>query len=88
MYWAGVALNNADPWFVRVPSKSNISDGISRFDEELAVRLQWQKVEIDVTPLFQILVQYVIRADFDAFTTAKELLATAKSIMERAEMAR
>ena len=58
-YWAIAAIRKLNPWFERVSSASNISDGVSRHEFELATKLDWCQVSVDFTQVFKLLVDHI-----------------------------
>ena len=63
------------PWFERVSSKDNPSDGISRGDAALAVELGWRYLPLDCSRVYALLVEAVDADSFDVVPLLHVILA-------------
>ena len=55
LYWLHATADNHRPWFARVCSDDNPTDGISRRDESTAQRLRWKELHPDLSRLWSIM---------------------------------
>jgi len=74
MYWLLQATQGWSPWMERVSSSANISDGVSRDDFQMADRMGWHRIDVDLTKVYEILVKASDDMIF-AHTEANDLIS-------------
>eukprot|EP00972_Heterocapsa_arctica_P029364 4322628-Heterocapsa_arctica.AAC.1 len=75
LFWAAAARARAAPWFERVSSEDNLSDGISRQDFALAQSCGWRRLDFDFGPTFELLVSSFEAGRFDIRLDVESILA-------------
>ena len=73
-FWTAAATTCSDPWFERVSSKANISDGISRDDFSLCRANNWPHIELDMKPIWPILLRALDSIEFACSQACKEIM--------------
>ena len=79
LFWCSVTDKEGDPWFERVPSKANLSDAISRGDEEEARRQGWTKLEVDLRSIWAILMK-LTKVGFEHIPALAKLICVAAKV--------
>ena len=74
-FWAAAARAGAGPWFERVASGDNISDGISRLDFAMARRDGWRELPFVFDGIYHALVDAIDRDPLNVTTFVTKTLA-------------
>ena len=83
-YWTNAANSCLCPWVERVSSKANLSDGVSRDDWALQIQHRWHRIDIDLEPIFPILLRAADDEQFAHSSAAAEMKTAMRPQISRA----